>query len=134
MQKIAESDAMTFFWSSFESSQKIARKGHGKFLKQKWATVTKRLRTAVYDYMKALPSSIKEIIFYSDTCNGQHRSCNFSAMCLHAMQKVSLVNIEHKYFESGQSQMEVNSVHFTKDRATKYSDMNIPSEWYTAVC
>ena len=29
--------------------------------------------------------------------------------------------------------MEVNSVHFTKERATKYSDKNIPSEWYTAV-
>ena len=54
-------------------------------------------------------------------------------MCLHATQKVPLVNINHKYFESGQSQMEVNSVHFTKERATKYSDMNIPLEWYPAV-
>ena len=54
-------------------------------------------------------------------------------MCLHAIQKVPLVNINHKYFESGQSQMEVNSEHFTKERATKYSDINIPSEWYTAV-
>ena len=24
-------------------------------------------------------------------------------------------------------------MHFTKERATKCSDMNIPSEWYTAV-
>ena len=51
-----------------------------------------------------------------------------------ATQKVPLVNINHKYFESGRSQMEVNSEHFTKERATKYSDMNIPSEWYIAVC
>ena len=29
--------------------------------------------------------------------------------------------------------MEVNSVHFTKERATKYSDINIPLEWYPAV-
>ena len=54
-------------------------------------------------------------------------------MCLQAIQKVPLVNINHKYFESGQSQMEVNSVHFTKERAMKYSDMDISSEWYTAV-
>ena len=54
-------------------------------------------------------------------------------MCLHAMQKVPLVNTKHKYFENWQSQMEVNSVHFKKDRATKYWDMDIPSEWYTAV-
>ena len=54
-------------------------------------------------------------------------------MYLHAIQKVPLININHKYFESGQSQIEFKSVHFTKDRATKYLDMNIPSNWYTAV-
>ena len=30
--------------------------------------------------------------------------------------------------------MEVNSAHSTKERAGKYTDMNTPSEWYTAVC
>ena len=87
----------------------------------------------VYDNMKALLSSIKEINFYSDLCRGQRRTCNFSRMCLYAIQKLPIVNINHKYFESGQSKMAVDSVHFTIERATKHSDMNIPSEWYTAV-
>ena len=50
-----------------------------------------------------------------------------------AIQKLPFVNINHKYFESGQSEMEVDSVHFTIEQATKHSDMNISSEWYTAV-
>ena len=83
--------------------------------------------------LKALPSSIKEINFYSDICSGQQRNCNFSTMCLHAIQKLSFVNINHKHFESGQSQMDVDSVHSTIERATKHSDMNMPSEWYTTV-
>ena len=67
-------------------------------------------------------SSTKEINFYSDTWAtlGNKKICNFSSICMYTTYKLPLVNINHKYFESGQSQMEVISVHFTIVRATKH--------------
>ena len=122
-----------FFGERSKVRKKLRERAMENFLNKNGPWLQKDWEPLVYDYMKALPSSIKEINFHSDTCSGKQRSWNFSSMCLHAIQKVPLVNINHKYFESGPSQMEVNSVHLTKERAKKFLDMNIPSEWYTAV-
>ena len=49
------------------------------------------------------------------------------------IQKLPLVTINHKYFESGHSQMESDSMRYTIELATKHLDIYTPSEWYNAV-
>ena len=87
----------------------------------------------VYRYMKDTPQSVQEINFFSDTYGGQQQNSNFSMMCLFSEQNFLLKIINHKYFESGHSQMEGDSVHSTIERATKNLDVYTPNDWCTAV-
>ena len=87
----------------------------------------------VYRYMKDMPQSVQEINFFSDTFGGQQRNSNFSMMCLFSVQNFPLKIINHKYFESGHSQMEGDSVHSTIERATKNLDVYTPNDWCSAV-
>ena len=54
-------------------------------------------------------------------------------MLLNAVQKLTLVTINHKYFKSEHYQTKGDSVHSTIERATQHSYINVPSKWYTAV-
>ena len=121
----------TYNFSIFDMASKAAK--CYMWLERLAKRGSNEIASFVYDYLKTLPLLIKEINFYSDTCSGQQRNCNFSTMCLCAVQKLPLVTINHKYFESGHSQMEGDSVHSTIERATKHSNIYTPSEWYTAV-
>jgi hypothetical protein len=58
--------------------------------------------------------SVNRIVLFSDTCAGQNRNKTMSTMLMLFLKQCTNVSIiEQKYFESGHSQMECDSVHST---------------------
>ena len=89
------------------------------------------IASCVYNYLCNLPSNVNAVSMYSDTCGGQNRNANFSAMCLYAVAHLpNLHAIHHKYMESGHSQMEIDSVHSVTERTKKTNPVYVPSQWY----
>ena len=82
---------------------------------------------------KLAERGIKEVIYYSDTCGGQQRNINFSAMALYCVTNLPPNKIRHNYFERGHSQMEGVSVHARIEKETKFRDIYTPAEWMSAV-
>lgn len=84
------------------------------------------ISTYVYKYLKELSPHVKHAVLYSDTCGGQNRNAAFSTMCLRAVSSLPLSTIDHKYMESGHSQMECDSVHAAVETARKKSFYLLP--------
>jgi len=91
--------------------------------------------TCLYLYISSIAggvSPVKEITFYSDTCGGQNRN-KFTAAALHytSMNIPSVEIVNHKFFESGHSQMESDSIHSSIEHAKRNTKVYVPSEWET---
>lgn len=86
----------------------------------------------MFKYLSSL-SDTEHVVLYSDTCGGQNRNAGFSAMCLHAVKKLSISVIDHKFMEPGHSQMECDSVHATIETARKNVPVYSPDGYYTLV-
>ena len=68
--------------------------------------------TCIYEYLKSLPNTIKEVSLWSDTYSGQNRNQYIATMFLFALKSLPhLSKITHNYLESGHSSMEVDSMH-----------------------
>lgn len=79
-------------------------------------------------------SSVKEIVYYSDTCGGQNRNQFVTASLLYTLfQCPNLNKISHKFLVSGHSQMECDSVHSTIEGAKKITPVFVPSQWCTLI-
>ena len=72
----------------------------------------------------------RHIVFYSDGCAGQHKNQAFAA-CLATMAHNSPAGhvIEIKYFETGHSHMEIDSVHACIKRCAEGTEIGTPSDW-----
>jgi hypothetical protein len=91
------------------------------------------IATSILCYINSLPDTIRHLILYSDTCSGQNRNQNISAMFLYAVQKTNVELIDHFYMESGHSQMECDSAHSTIEKMVKKTDIYTPMDYYHAV-
>ena len=89
------------------------------------------ISTCVYSYLLQLNPEVKHAVLYSDTCGGQNRNSAFSTMCLHAVSTLPLSTIDHKYMESGHSQMECDSVHAAVETARRKVPVYSPDGYYT---
>lgn len=78
--------------------------------------------TALYRYFTSLTEHVKHVTLFSDTCSGQNRNQNVSALLMHTVQTTGIEVIEQKFFESGHSMMECDSMHSAIERAKK----NVP--------
>ena len=85
--------------------------------------------TCLYQYLKSLPMSIKHLCLYSDSCSG-HNQNQFIANLLH-YALTTLPNIDHKFFETGHTQMECDSVHAAIEHTKKATSIFVPSQWDT---
>lgn len=75
-------------------------------------------------------SSVKEIIYYSDTCGGQNRNKFVAASLLYSVSMLpNLEKINQKCLQSGHSHMECDSVHSTIETAKKKTSVFVPSQW-----
>ncbi|XP_065680363.1 uncharacterized protein LOC136094417 [Hydra vulgaris] len=71
------------------------------------------INTALLDYMKSLPVSVKRVTSFSDTCSGQNRNQFIVATMMYIVQTTHLECIDMKYMDSGHSYLEVDSMHST---------------------
>ena len=78
--------------------------------------------------------TVKEIVYFSDSCGGQNRNQYVTASLLYTLSQCSnLKAICHKFLVSGHSQMECDSVHSTIERAKKITPVYVPSQWCTLI-
>ena len=60
---------------------------------------------------------IDEVRMTFDGCGGQQKNVIFATMCLEAVKKhPSIQQIDHKFFQTGHSQMECDSMHFVTEK------------------
>jgi hypothetical protein len=64
------------------------------------------IATCMNKYIDGLPNTVKKLMLFSDTCEGQNRKKNFSAICFKAVTSGSLESVEQIFLESGHSQMD----------------------------
>lgn len=74
----------------------------------------------VYDFIMS-HSEIKSVRMMSDGCGGQQKNSKFASMCMQLLiNHQSLKVIDHRFFETGHSEMECDSIHFKVERKAKY--------------
>jgi hypothetical protein len=87
--------------------------------------------TCLLEWFNTLPSSVKHVSLFSDTCGGQNRNQFVAALFMYVVQNNTVEIIEHKFMESGHSKMEVDSMH----AAIEYAQQNVPvfsmAQWTT---
>jgi hypothetical protein len=92
------------------------------------------IATCLLTYIKSLPTNIDQVAFYSDCCTGQHRNIFVAIALLHAVNSTSNIQtIDHKYLESGHTQMESDSIHAAIETAKKRTEVFVPSQWDTVI-
>jgi hypothetical protein len=86
--------------------------------------------TCLFKYLTELPPEITEISMFSDTCGGQNRNQNVTAILLHAVRTIDHISvIEQKFLEKGHSYMECDSMHSAIERAKKNTAVFSISAW-----
>ena len=90
--------------------------------------------TCLYLQLLSLPNTTRRAILYSDACSGQNRN-QFTATCLlHAVTHHSSIEvIDHKFLESGHTQMECDSMHSAIEFAKKKTEIFVPQQWATVI-
>ena len=84
--------------------------------------------TCIYRNIKLY--NAEHITMFSDTCGGENRNAQFSAMCMHCVQEFpNLETIEQKFFEPGHSEMEADSMHSAIQSKAKRVEIQTPYDW-----
>lgn len=76
---------------------------------------------------------IKNLSFYSDGCAGQNKNRYIFALYLHAVKAGDMENITHRFFETGHSQNEGDSMHSCIERALKNKVVYTPDQIYGVI-
>jgi len=98
-------DAHCYLWSEVDG-----RRGSNK------------IGTCLLQYLQNLPNHVQEVSMFSDTCGGQNRNQNITAILYYAVQTIqNLKSIEEKFLESGHTYMECDSMHSAIEFAKKNS-------------
>lgn len=89
-----------------------------------------QIASCLFKFLKTIPESVEEIIFYSDTCGGQNKNNIVSIMFLYTLEyskilPASIKTITHKFMISGHSHMECDSDHALIEKEKKRTSMKI---------
>lgn len=90
---------------------------------------TNEISSCLVKYLNRIDSEggVTKVIMYSDTCGGQNRNKIFCTSMIHFLTTSTNINtIEHKYFESGHSHMECDSMHSAIERSFKNKEVDLP--------
>ena len=75
-------------------------------------------------------SGVEHVIFHSDTCGSQNRNSILGAAIINFLcNKRHITVVEQKYFESGHSQMECDSMRSAIECAMQGLEINLPSDY-----
>lgn len=100
---------------------------------------SQEIASCLYKYLKATPSSVLQLNFYSDRCLGQNHNfivCSlFSLFIEECLQNGQNIIITHKFMVTGHSLMEVDTIHsaIEKQRKTQNVDIETPQHWATFI-
>lgn len=90
--------------------------------------------SCLYKCLLNVPSEIKHVTMYSDTCRGQNKNSHIAAMCLVAMQNCGLETLDHTFLVSGHTHMESDSGHSVIEKKKKYNgQIEHPHDWATLI-
>lgn len=85
--------------------------------------------SCLLQWFKALPTHLKKVSLFSDTCGGQNRNQFVSALFLYTAQKFQFDIIEHKFLEKGHTKMEVDSMHGAIEHAHQNVSIMYMRDW-----
>lgn len=87
------------------------------------------IASAMYNWMCAADrNGAEHIVLYSDTCAAQNRNKIACSMIITFLSKsVNTVRVEQKYFETGHSQMECDSIHSAIENKFRKRDVHLPN-------
>lgn len=94
-----------------------------------------QVASCVFKNLMSLPSEIKHVILYSDTCGGQNKNSYIVTMFLVLMHLTHLECVDHKFLIPGHAHMECDSDHSAIKRKKKKYDIpiNHPRDWFQLV-
>jgi hypothetical protein len=74
--------------------------------------------------------NIKQVRMMPHGCGGQQKNTIFASMCMALCQDhPNLESIDHKFFETGHSGMECDSIHSKIEKKSKYVLVYAPDGW-----
>jgi hypothetical protein len=84
------------------------------------------IASCVCDYVMT-QLNIKLVRMMSDGCGGQQKNTIFASICMALCQDhPNLESIDHKFFETGHSEMECDSIHSKIEKKSKYVPVYVP--------
>ncbi|CAG9826571.1 unnamed protein product [Diabrotica balteata] len=87
------------------------------------------ISSCVLDFVMS-HSQIEAVRMMSDGCGGQQKNAIFATMCIQLLAKhPSLKVIDHKFFETGHTEMECDSIHSKIEKKAKYVPVYTPEGW-----
>lgn len=91
------------------------------------------ISTCIFKFINS-HSSVKECSMMSDSCGGQNRNTTFAMMCILLLQShPTLETLNHKFFETGHSHMECDSVHAKIEKSARNVSVYTTNEWETII-
>ncbi|XP_062702150.1 uncharacterized protein LOC115263741 isoform X2 [Aedes albopictus] len=96
---------------------------------------SKEVGSCVMQDLQRMPTTVEEVIYYSDRCAGQNHNKNVVFMFTHVLKNLKkegrALRIIHRFMKTGHSHMEVDTIHATIERAKKRTEVSIeiPSDW-----
>ncbi|XP_053386206.1 uncharacterized protein LOC128550688 [Mercenaria mercenaria] len=85
-------------------------------------------------HLQSLPAESDHVVLYSDACDGQNRNKIIASCLLHFVNTIPNIKIiDHKFLESGHTQMEVDSMHAAVEFAKKKTMIFVLSQWDTVI-
>lgn len=88
------------------------------------------ISTCIYDYIISSYNNAECIRMMSDGCGGQQKNSIFATMCLNLVQThPTLQTIDHKFFETGHTEMECDSIHSKIEKKSKFVPVYTPEGW-----
>ncbi|KAK5649801.1 hypothetical protein RI129_000830 [Pyrocoelia pectoralis] len=92
---------------------------------------SQEIGSCLIKYIQSLPSTVKELICYSDQCGGQNKNKNIAKLLMFIVQsKSSLEIIHHKFFEPGHSYMECDRSFGLIEKVKKKAlNIFVPDHW-----
>ncbi|XP_050295978.1 uncharacterized protein LOC126735906 isoform X2 [Anthonomus grandis grandis] len=87
------------------------------------------IASCVYDFIMS-HTEITTVRMMSDECGGQQKSSIFASLCMHLLRNHKFLQvIDHRFFETGHSEMECDCIHSKVERKAKYVPVYTPDGW-----
>lgn len=92
---------------------------------------SQEISACLLKHLKTLPSSVRHVVIYSDTCTGQNRNIKVALSLLKLVaQHPTIDRIEQKFLVSGHSFLPNDSDFGSVELAAKKKIIFVPEDWY----